>query len=240
MATHGQIGEFNSQQEDWMSYSKRLEEYFIANDIKSAEKKKAILLSVVGADTYQLMRSLIAPEKPKEETFEQLVKIVQEHHQPTPSAIVQRYKFNSRIQSTGESVATFVTKLRRLTEHCQFGQMLDDMLRDRLVCGIADGRVQRWLLAEPELTLKKALDLAQAQDTAEKGAQQLQQQCPQASQLHAIGQTKQSNHRQMNVRQEQQQREQRPCYRCGGKHQQRDCPFRDAECHRCKKKGHLA
>ena len=149
MATHGQIGEFNSQREDWMSYSERLEEYFIANDIKSAEKKKAILLSVVGADAYQLIRSLIAPEKPKEKTFEQLVKLVQEHHQPTPSAIVQRYKFNSRIQSTGESVATFVAELRRLAEHCQFGQTLDDMLRDRLVCGIADGRVQRRLLAEP-------------------------------------------------------------------------------------------
>ena len=240
MATHGQIGEFNSQREDWMSYSERLEEYFLANYIKSAEKKKAILLSVVGAHTYQLMRSLIAPEKPKEKTFEQLVKLVQEHHQPTPSAIVQRYKFNSRIQSTGESVATFVAELRRLAEHCQFGQTLDDMLRDRLVCGITDGRVQRRLLAEPELTLKKALELAQAQETAEKGAQQLQQQRPQASQLHAIRQTKRSSHRQMNARQEQQQREQRPCYRCGGKHQQRDCPFRDAECHRCKKKGHLA
>ena len=134
----------------------------------------------------------------------------------------------------------FVAELRRLTEHCQFGQTLDDMLRDRLVCGITDGRVQRWLLAEPELTLKKALDLAQAQETAEKGVQQLQQQHPQASKLHAIGQTKRSNHCQMNARQEQQQREQRPCYRCGGKHQQRDCPFRDAECHRCKKKEHLA
>ena len=55
MATHGQIGEFNSQREDWMPYSERPEEYFIANDIKSAKKKKAILLIVVGADTYQLM-----------------------------------------------------------------------------------------------------------------------------------------------------------------------------------------
>ena len=137
-------------------------------------------------------------------------------------------------------MATFVAKLRRLAEHCQFGQTLDDMLRDRLVCGIADGRVQRRLLTEPELTLKKALKLAQAQETAGKGAQPLQQQRPQTSQIHAIGQTKWSNHRQMNARQEQQQREQCPCYHCGGKHQQRDCPFRDAECHRCKKKGHLA
>ena len=197
-------------------------------------------MSVVGADTYQLIRSLIAPEKPKEKTFEQLVKLVQEHHQPTPSAIVQRYKFNSRIQSTGESVATFVAELRRLAEHCQFGQTLDDMLRDRLVCGITDGRVQRRLLAEPELTLKKALELAQAQETAEKGAQQLQQQRPQASQLHVIGQTKRSNHRQMNARQEQQQREQRPCYHCGRTHSTATCRFKDAVCHKCNKKGHLA
>ena len=33
-----------------MSYSERLEEYFTANDIKSAKKKKAILLSAVGAE----------------------------------------------------------------------------------------------------------------------------------------------------------------------------------------------
>ena len=50
MANHGQIGEINSQREDWMSYSERLEKYFTANDIKSAEKNKAILLSAVGAE----------------------------------------------------------------------------------------------------------------------------------------------------------------------------------------------
>ena len=95
MATHGQMGEFNSQREDWMSYSERLQEYFTANDIKSAEKKKVILLSVVGSETYQLIQSLVAPEKPKEKIYEQVVKLVQDHHQPTPAVIVQLYKFNS-------------------------------------------------------------------------------------------------------------------------------------------------
>ena len=55
MATHGQIGEFNSQRELWISYSERLEEYFIANEIESANRKKAILLSVIRAETYQLI-----------------------------------------------------------------------------------------------------------------------------------------------------------------------------------------
>jgi len=55
--------------------------------------------------------------------------------------------------------------------------MLDDMLRDHFVCGIANKFLQCRLLAEPGLTLKKALvELAQAQETAEQGAQHMQQQ----------------------------------------------------------------
>ena len=127
------FGEFNSQREDWMAYSERLEEYFMANDIESADKKKAILLSVVGAETYQLIRSLVAPAKPKEKTFDELVKLVQDHHQPIPSAIVQWYKFNSRTQQAGDSIAIFVAELRHLAEHCKFGRTLDEMLQDRLV-----------------------------------------------------------------------------------------------------------
>lgn len=143
MATHGRNGEFNSQREDWMSYSERLQEYFTANEIESADKKKAILLSVVGAEIYQLIRSLVAPDKPTEKNFNQLVELVQQHYQPTPSVIVQRFKFNSRSQRSGESIATFVAELRRLSEHFNFGRTLDDMLRDRLVCGISDGTLQR-------------------------------------------------------------------------------------------------
>ena len=41
-----------------------------------------------------------------------------------------------------------------MAEHCNFQATLDDMLRDRLVCGVTDGCLQRRLLAEPELTLK--------------------------------------------------------------------------------------
>ena len=50
------------------------------------------------------------------------------------------------------------------------------MLRDRIVCGIANNQLQRRLLAEPDITFKKALELAQAQESTDQGYQQLQQQ----------------------------------------------------------------
>ena len=33
MATHGSIGEFNPARKDWVSYSERLIQYFVANGI---------------------------------------------------------------------------------------------------------------------------------------------------------------------------------------------------------------
>ena len=70
-ATHGNIGEFNTKCEDWVSYTERLEQYFTANDIKPDQtgKRQAILLSVCGAATYQLIRNLVTPEKPTNKSF---------------------------------------------------------------------------------------------------------------------------------------------------------------------------
>ena len=175
MANHGNIGEYDPQTKDWTSYSERLKEYFTANDVEAAAKKQAILLSVVGASTYQLIRNLVAPQKPTEKGFNDLVTLVQEHYQLNRSVIVQRFKFNSHSRLPGESVTAFVAELRRLSEHCGYGKTLDDMLRDRLVCGIADTGLQCHLLAKPDLSFKKALQIAQAQETVEESAKQIQQ-----------------------------------------------------------------
>ena len=48
------------------------------------------------------------------------------------------------------------------------------MLRDRLVCGINNDRIQKRLLAEKELTFAKALELATAMELAEKSAVDIQ------------------------------------------------------------------
>jgi hypothetical protein len=159
--------------EDWTSYTERLQQYFIANDVDGNEKKRAILLSVCGAATYKLIRSLLHPHKPTDKSYDEIVKSVKDHHEPQPSEIVQRFNFNTRVQKEGETVSEFIAELRRLSEHCKFEGTLDTMLRDRLVCGITDKRFQQKLLAEKDLTFKKAFDLAQAIEAAERNSKDL-------------------------------------------------------------------
>ena len=129
MATHGSIGEFQNAQEDWQSYMyvERLQQYFVANDVKNADKQRAILLSSVGGPTYQLIRNLLAPDKPTSKTFAEIVEAVIQH-QPKPSMIIQRFYFHSRSRHSGENVSTYVAELRKLSEHCNFGDTLKDML----------------------------------------------------------------------------------------------------------------
>ena len=89
------------------------------------------------------MRGLVTPEDPKDESNEDLAKLLQDHFMPKPSAIVQRFKSNTRSQQPGETIAMFLAELRHLSEHCEFEITSDEILRDRLVCGVCDIRIQR-------------------------------------------------------------------------------------------------
>lgn len=96
------------------------------------------------------------PQAPCEVAFTNIIDKMMKHFQPTPSEIVQHCKFNSRIRRPHESVATYIAQLKQLSEHCNFGSTLDQMLRDRLVCGIAYEKWQQHLLSEETLTYEKA------------------------------------------------------------------------------------
>ncbi len=78
----------------------------------------------------------------------------------------------------GGAVLDYVAILRKLAHDCNYGEKLTEMLRDRLVCGINDDRIQHRLLDETDLTFEKALKIAQAMETAYKDVRHLQAQLP--------------------------------------------------------------
>ena len=95
MAAHTGIGAFSRDPTKWEDYVERLENYFVANNINTEVKKRAVLLSKCGAATYKLIRSLVVPQKPSKVEYKALFDKTKEHFAPTPSCIVECYKFNS-------------------------------------------------------------------------------------------------------------------------------------------------
>ena len=145
-AVHGSVGPFDSSSEDW-SYAERLQQYFKTNDVADDDKKGAIHLSNSGPQTYQLVKNPLAPAKVMKKTSTDIVAVLKEHWRPKPSEIVQQYNLHSRLQKEGLSIADYVAELCRLLEHCGFKEnTLDDMLCDRLVCGVKGTCIQKKLL----------------------------------------------------------------------------------------------
>ena len=97
----GNIAEFDSTVEDWPTYVDRLELYCMANAIEG-EQKKACLLTQMGAKTYGLLQSLVAPEKPVKKSYEEIVDALKKHLVPQRLVIGERFRFYKRDQAANE------------------------------------------------------------------------------------------------------------------------------------------
>ena len=180
---------------------------------------------MVGDKTDKLIHDLVAPKKLTEKSYTELVKLLTTHLEPIPSVIVERFKFNSHFRQEEETAAQYLAELRNLARYCEYGQNPDEMLHNRFVCRINDGKIQRRLLSEKELTLKRTWEIIVGMESADKYADDLQQ--PGAVNL-------------VHVVKGQPQNSEKLCHRCEGKHKATACPFKEAKCHACKKRGHIA
>lgn len=233
----GSVTPFDGVSQSWEEYSEMLDFFFEANDIREEDRQKAVLLSGVGATTYSLLRSLISPQLPKDKTYAELREVLKAHFNPKPSEIVQRFKFNSRVRKSNETIAEYVAELRKLAQHCEYKEALPQMLRDRLVCGVNDDRMQRRLLSEVDLTFDKAMKLCQAMESASKDVRDLQGRLAEDTALNArVTKTQVSVHK---VSADKTQRKFPSCYRCKGQHTAAECKFATELCHNCGKRGHI-
>lgn len=255
MATFGSIGEFSIHKESWENYVDRLGQYFEANEITDAGRQRAILNSVVGPATYQLITRLLAPVKPKDASFDDISAAMQSHACPKPSAIVERTKFYNRYRRDGETVADFMAELRGIAQRCDFKDKLSEHLRDRLVSGIRNDRVQHILLGfGDKLDLAKALETAQNMELASQQVKDLSSQS-QPRQVHTVGSTNTHNSRnQRRSRRPHQTRgagapqqarpptaSTRTCIRCGNTgHEPPQCWAKELKCNKCSKIGHIS
>ena len=61
-----------------------------------------------------------------------------------------------------------MAELRSIAGFCNFGESLEVVPRDHIVCGISDDGMQRWLLADSDLDYTKAVKIAINMEAAAK------------------------------------------------------------------------
>ena len=172
MAQIGSIGPYDETAEDIDTYIARVELFFIANSIPN-EKKVATFLTLLGSKIFHLVQNLVSHKNPADCKYDDLVKAIKTHFKPKVIIIYERYKFHTRSQKLGESIAEFVAGLMSCARSCEFGERADDMLRDRFVVGITDAATQRALLTEADLNFQRSVSIATAREVAEKDVREM-------------------------------------------------------------------
>lgn len=147
--------------DDYSDYMERMDSLITLNAVKTGEQLR-FCIGFCGPDLYKIIKSCIAPKKTTEITYEEMKKELKEYFEPKRNIIAERFKFYSRQQNSEESVGDYIVEIKALSQTCEFGNHLTEALRDKLVFGLSDQKIQAALLREKELTFEKACSTAKS------------------------------------------------------------------------------
>ena len=140
--------------------------YMIAIGLDKKQKIKTnVLLHIIEPKAVKVYNGLTwAPaqgDTPGEnkENLDQILKKFEEYCTPRKNTIYERLLFNNRSQQKSESFDQFYSDLYQLSQTCDFDNMGDQMIRDRIVGIYNSGLRERFLRLGEDLTLTKAVDV---------------------------------------------------------------------------------
>ena len=81
--------------------------------ITEAKKVMGTFLTAVGVKTYELLKDIVAPAKPSELKFEEVVEHLNKHYDPKPLVIAERFKFHKRNQQVDKSITEYCAVLQK-------------------------------------------------------------------------------------------------------------------------------
>ena len=225
---------FSFKPEDWQRWIRRFVRFRIASELYKASEENQVstLIYTMGVEGDDIVQSLgISDEEQKK--YDVVGQKFQDYFIIKWNVIFERAKFNLRSQQENEPVEAFITDQFNLAEHCNFGSLREELIRDRIVVVIRDKNLSEKL----QLTLEKAVNLVRQRETMRKQQEFLD------AEEKSIGYVKKMKGKP--VRQESQKTKQydeskhshsRKYGRClGPKHAVKDCPAKESDCQKCVK-----
>ena len=153
--------------EKWKQFALRWKHYSLALEMskKDEDAQVGTLLTVIGPEAQEVYITFEWENEGDEEKIQLVLDQFKAYCEPKKNIPFERYCFNQRQQQTGETYDQYKTALKKLAEGCDFAKITpDEILRDRLLFGIADNKVRERLLREMNLTLEKTDDLCHASE----------------------------------------------------------------------------
>jgi len=235
---------------NWKRFRSQWSNYELATDLsgESKEKRTAILLSCIGSEAYDVFQSMVFEDESHRSDIDHVIRAFDDYCIGETNVTYERYVLNKRVQENNESFDAFMTEIRRLVRSCDYGQLEDSVVKDKIVIGIRDDSTRRKLLQIRKLDLAAAIDVCRASESATrqlkefKGSEEISRIAPKTR-----GRERQrwkSGDRRQTIRREDPNsgKNFRKCRFCGKAHgfKKELCPAFGKDCKICSKKNHFA
>ena len=239
--------------ENWKKFKQRFNLYLSASgaDEKEDKQKSCLLLHVIGEDALEIYNNFTFTAG-DEYKLDKILEKFQAYCTPKKNVTYERHRFFTCNQKQGETIDQYVTELRSRSKSCEFGDLTESLIKDRIVCGIPDNVLRERLLREQDLSLEKALTMCRAAETTKTQVKDLNEEKA-TGHVHVVRQKQKQPKQKYVVNKKPEKKVERKqnfkfssnlktdcCGRCDRKHEPGKCPAMGKRCRKCDRLDHFA
>ena len=243
---------FDGHAANWKKWCQRFDRYHVASGLahKSEKEQVSIFLYAMG-DCADDIRATLSRIDEETISFADTKAELNNYFSARQNVVVERARFNKRVQRQPEAIDSFIQDLYKIAlRRLQLldGTLKEELIRDRIVVGVADDDLSEQLQSKANLTLQEAVQLSR-QAEARKESQPLIRESRRSSAARDVdfkkkpGAHKTHHHRRGHNAPSSHHNPpfHKKCMYCGRDQHARDaCPAKSATCRACSKRGHYA
>ena len=114
----------------WKKWLPRFERLMVAMDISNEARKRALLLHYAGTDVDEIFETL--DNTGDENDYKSAVEALTKYFNPRRNKAYEVYKFRQAKQEKKETLDTYHTRLRQLSQTCEFENVDNEIVTDNL------------------------------------------------------------------------------------------------------------
>ena len=137
-------------------------------DEKDDKIKTSMLLTCIGQRSREVYYNFIFENEEDSMKYKIVLEKFDAHFCPKSNITFLRFKFFNVKQHENQPVDDFINELKTRAQECEFKELTESLIRDRIVCGVHNLKLQERLLRESDLTLDRAILLCKADEDTRK------------------------------------------------------------------------